>query len=129
MLSLNPHAGEAGRIGTEEVKIISPVISSFSKSFNVEGPFVPDAFFAMKQFKKFDATLGMYHDQLLIPFKMLNFNTGVNFTAGLPVVRTSPDHGTAYGIAGKGIAYETSMIEAVKWAEKIVRNRNKTNAR
>ena len=83
----------------------------------------------MKQFKKFDAVLGMYHDQLLIPFKMLNFNTGVNFTAGLHVVRTSPDHGTAYGIAGKGTANEVSMIEAVKWAEKIVRNRNKTNAR
>jgi 4-hydroxythreonine-4-phosphate dehydrogenase len=82
----------------------------------------------MKQFKNFDAVLGMYHDQLLIPFKLMNFNNGVNFTAGLPVVRTSPDHGTAFGIAGKGIADETSMIEAVKWAETVVHNRKKKNA-
>ena len=128
VLGLNPHAGEAGRIGTEEITVISPAITSVENSIDAYGPFVPDAFFAMKQYKDFDASLGMYHDQLLIPFKMMNFNNGVNFTAGLPVIRTSPDHGTAYGIAGKGTANEKSMIEAVKWAEKIVKNRKKKYA-
>ena len=128
VLGLNPHAGEAGRIGTEEITVISPAITSVENSIDANGPFVPDAFFAMKQYKDFDASLGMYHDQLLIPFKMMNFNNGVNFTAGLPVIRTSPDHGTAFGIAGKGTANEKSMIEAVKWAEKIVKNRKKKYA-
>jgi 4-hydroxythreonine-4-phosphate dehydrogenase len=123
VLGLNPHAGEKGKIGFEEIDVIEPVISNLKNKNSVNGPFVPDAFFATKQFNNYDAVLGMYHDQLLIPFKMLNFNSGVNFTAGLPVIRTSPDHGTAYDIAGKGIADESSMIQAAKWAEKIVRNR------
>jgi 4-hydroxythreonine-4-phosphate dehydrogenase len=76
----------------------------------------------------YDAVLGMYHDQVLIPFKMMNFNNGVNFTAGLPIIRTSPDHGTAYDIAGRGIANYNSMLEAVIWAERIISNRRKNLA-
>lgn len=125
ILGLNPHAGENGNIGNEETKIISPVIKSH-KGKNVFGPFVPDAFFGNHLYNKFDAVLGMYHDQVLIPFKMLNFNSGVNFTAGLPFVRTSPDHGTAFDIAGKGIASEESMIQSAFWAEKIFMNRKKS---
>jgi 4-hydroxythreonine-4-phosphate dehydrogenase len=125
LLGLNPHAGEKGKIGKEELEIIDPLINSLSNKINIDGAFVPDAFFATKQYLNFDAVLGMYHDQLLIPFKMMNFNRGVNFTAGLPLIRTSPDHGTAYDIAGKGIADESSMVEAVKWAEKIIINRKK----
>jgi len=121
VLGLNPHAGEKGRIGKEEINKIGPVISQFN---NVDGPFVPDAFFGRKLFKNYDAVLGMYHDQVLIPFKMLDFSKGVNFTANLPIVRTSPDHGTAYDIAYKGIADPSSMIEAVKLAKKVVRNRS-----
>jgi 4-hydroxythreonine-4-phosphate dehydrogenase len=125
VLGLNPHAGEKGKIGTEELKIIEPFIDSLAKDKSVYGPFVPDAFFATKTFYNYDAVLGMYHDQLLIPFKMMNFNRGVNYTAGLQVIRTSPDHGTAFDIAGKGVADESSMVEAVKWAKKIIRNRKK----
>jgi 4-hydroxythreonine-4-phosphate dehydrogenase len=121
VLALNPHAGENGGIGKEEQKEIIPVVNKFKK--NVEGPFVPDAFFGMQMHKEFDCTLGMYHDQVLIPFKMVNFSTGVNYTCGLPIIRTSPDHGTAYGIAWKGIADESSMVEAYKWAKQILLNR------
>lgn len=124
LLGLNPHAGENGNIGTEEIKEILPAIKKL-KNKNISGPFVPDAFYALSAYKEFDCTIGMYHDQVLIPFKMLNFNTGVNFTAGLPVVRTSPDHGTAYGIAWKNIADETSMLNAFRWANIIVKNRAK----
>ena len=124
VLGLNPHAGENGKMGREEIDSIKPAIKSFKNNF-LEGPFVPDAFFANQLYKVYDAVLGMYHDQVLIPFKMMNFNSGVNFTAGLPIIRTSPDHGTAYDIAGKGIADPSSMIEAVKWAEKIISNRRK----
>ena len=126
VLGLNPHAGENGKIGNEELKIIEPAINGLGKQI-VSGPFVPDAFFAMKQYKNYNAVLGMYHDQVLIPFKMMNFNSGVNYTAGLPVIRTSPDHGTAYDIAGKGIADSKSITEAVYWAEKISRNRKKND--
>ena len=122
VLGLNPHAGENGKIGKEEIESIAPAIKSV-KNISVHGPFVPDAFFGSQLYKKFSAVLGMYHDQVLIPFKLLNFNTGVNFTAGLRVVRTSPDHGTGYDIAGKGIANPSSMIEAVKWANRINANR------
>jgi len=121
VLGLNPHSGENGNIGKEEQKEIIPVVNKFKK--NVEGPFVPDAFFGMQMHKEFDCTLGMYHDQVLIPFKMMNFSTGVNYTCGLPIVRTSPDHGTAYGIAWKGIADESSMVQAYKWAKQILLNR------
>lgn len=122
VLGLNPHAGENGKIGLEEMNIIAPVIEEYD---NVEGPFVPDAFFGNQLYKKFDAVIGMYHDQVLIPFKMLQFYKGINFTAGLPIVRTSPDHGTAFDIAGKYIANETSIFEAFKWAEKILKNRKR----
>ena len=127
VLGLNPHSGEDGRIGTEEIEVINPAIKEM-RSRNVLGSFVPDAFFGTKQFKDFDAILGMYHDQVLIPFKMLNFERGVNYTAGLKIIRTSPDHGTAYDIAGFGIAKPTSMIEAAVWAEKIITNRSKNHA-
>ena len=104
VLGLNPHAGENGLIGKEEEEIIKPVLKSF-KQF-AEGPFSPDAFFASKKYEKYNLILGMYHDQVLIPFKMLNFSSGVNFTAGLNIVRTSPDHGVAYDIAWKNKADE-----------------------
>lgn len=124
VLGLNPHAGENGNIGKEELNVIKPAVDSFGTK-NIQGPFVPDAFFGAKKYKNYNAVLGMYHDQALIPFKLLNFDKGVNYTAGLPIVRTSPDHGTGYDIAGKGIADPSSMIEAVKWAVKIVNNRKK----
>jgi 4-hydroxythreonine-4-phosphate dehydrogenase len=122
VLGLNPHAGETGYIGKEEKKIIIPAIENSKYSRFCSGPYVPDAFFANKLYLNFDLVIGMYHDQLLIPFKLLNFNTGVNYTAGLPIVRTSPDHGTAYDIAGKGIADAASMIDAFFWAERIIDN-------
>lgn len=121
VLGLNPHSGEQGKIGIEEEKIIKPLIKEFPKY--IFGPMVPDAYFGTKFYKNFDCTIGIYHDQLLIPFKLLNFDKGVNYTAGLPIVRTSPDHGTAFDIAGKGIADANSMIEAFKYAIKIVKNR------
>jgi len=124
VLGLNPHAGEDGKIGDEEKKIIKPVLRNIN-NINVFGPFVPDAFFGNKKHRNFDAFLGMYHDQVLIPFKLINFEKGVNYTAGLPIIRTSPDHGTGYDIAGKGIADPSSFIEAIKWAEKIIKNRNR----
>jgi len=124
VLGLNPHAGEGGNIGKEEIQVLIPVIKSI-KNMKIAGPFVPDAFFGNQKQKIYDAVLGMYHDQVLIPFKMLNFNTGVNFTAGIPIIRTSPDHGTGYDIAGKGIANAQSMMESIRWAEKIVDNRRK----
>lgn len=122
LLGLNPHAGENGNIGTEEKNVIVPAMKLLSGA-NVDGPFVPDAFYGNHNFKNYDAVLGIYHDQVLIPFKMFNFNLGVNFTAGLPIIRTSPDHGTAFDIAGKGVARPDSMIESVFWAEKIFTNR------
>jgi len=123
VLGLNPHAGENGNIGDEEIEIIAPVIKGYLDPEKIAGPFSPDAFFGSSAYKKYDLILGMYHDQVLIPFKLLNFNTGVNFTAGLPIVRTSPDHGTAYDIAGKGLAECNSTIEAYKFADIILSNR------
>ncbi len=123
VLGLNPHAGEQGRIGSEEITTIIPALKKFSK--NVQGPFVPDAFFANHLYSKFSAVFGIYHDQVLIPFKMMNFNNGVNFTAGLPIIRTSPDHGTAFDIAGKAIADYTSLFAAFRYAKKISSNRKK----
>ena len=125
VLGLNPHAGENGIIGNEELKIISPAIKSLQKRFDVSGPFVPDAFWGNKTYEKFDMILGMYHDQILIPFKLLNFNSGVNFTAGLKLIRTSPDHGTAFDIAGLNKANESSMLQSYKYAMKIFQNRKR----
>ena len=125
VLGLNPHAGEMGRIGTEEIDYIIPVIKKYKKY--IDGPFVPDAFFAQRNYKKYDSVLGMYHDQILIPFKMIAFASGVNFTAGLPIVRTSPDHGTAFDIAYKGIADESSLLSAYYWADRITNFRKRIN--
>jgi 4-hydroxythreonine-4-phosphate dehydrogenase len=125
LLGLNPHAGENGLIGTEEEKVIKPVIKKYSSKIAVNGPFPADAFFAKKLFTNYNFILGLYHDQVLIPFKYLNSGFGVNYTAGLPIVRTSPDHGVAYDIAGKNIANEKSMLQAVKYAEIIVNNRRR----
>ncbi|GIK22896.1 MAG: 4-hydroxythreonine-4-phosphate dehydrogenase PdxA [Ignavibacterium sp.] len=126
VLGLNPHAGENGNIGSEEKEIITPVIKLSGKRMNIAGPFVPDAFWGAKFYKQFDFVLGMYHDQVLIPFKLMNFERGVNYTAGLKIIRTSPDHGTAFDIAGKGIANETSIQEAYRIALKIHSNRKRT---
>jgi len=114
VLGLNPHAGEDGLLGKEEETVIRPVIKEFKdKGAMVFGPYPSDGFFGMMHQQKFDGVLAMYHDQGLIPFKTLAFDNGVNFTAGLPIVRTSPDHGTAYNIAGKNTADEGSMRAAL----------------
>jgi 4-hydroxythreonine-4-phosphate dehydrogenase len=128
VLGLNPHAGDGGLIGDEERKVISPAIKfakSRLKGIKVTGPYSPDAFFAGKMYSKFDMTLAMYHDQGFIPFKMLAGHKGTNYTAGLSFVRTSPDHGTAFDIAGKNKASAESLVEAIRWADKLVRNKNK----
>ncbi|UXP31942.1 4-hydroxythreonine-4-phosphate dehydrogenase PdxA [Reichenbachiella agarivorans] len=114
VLGLNPHAGEEGLLGSEEVEIIKPTIDSMKeKGQIIMGPYPADGFFGKGQQHKFDAVLAMYHDQGLIPFKSLTFANGVNFTAGLPFVRTSPDHGTAYSLADKNEADESSMRTAI----------------
>lgn len=121
LLSLNPHAGDGGLIGKEEQDIISPVIVEMNSiGFNLRGPFASDGYFANKSYKKFDITVAMYHDQGLIPFKMISFDKGVNFTAGLNIIRTSPDHGTAFDIAGMGIANTESTNQAILLAEQLV---------
>ncbi len=125
ILGLNPHAGESGLIGNEEEKIIKPFLKEYEQRRYLRGPFSPDAYWGSRVYEKFDLTLGMYHDQVLIPFKLLNFSKGVNYTAGLPVVRTSPDHGVAYDIAGKNTASESSMMEAFHFAQIIIKNREK----
>ena len=113
VLGLNPHAGDNGYIGNEEENIIKPVIKDFlKKGLNISGPFSSDAFFGNKYYLGYDIVLAMYHDQGLIPFKTISFGEGTNFTAGLDKVRTSPDHGTAYDIAGKGIAKINSFRQS-----------------
>jgi 4-hydroxythreonine-4-phosphate dehydrogenase len=124
VLGLNPHAGDEGLLGTEENTVIRPVIQDLrTKGKLIFGPFPADGFFANGQHKKYDGILAMYHDQGLIPFKYIAFETGVNYTAGLPVVRTSPDHGTAYAIAGKNQADEGSLRQAIYLAADIVKKR------
>lgn len=124
VMGLNPHAGEDGLLGSEDDGIIRPVIEDFkNKGKLVYGPFPADGFFGKGDYKKFDGILAMYHDQGLIPFKTLAFQSGVNFTAGLPIIRTSPDHGTAYNIAGKNEASEESMRAAIFLAYDIFKNR------
>ena len=114
VLGMNPHAGDHGVIGTEDQDIIKPAIKQANDEGIIAlGPFAADGFFGAGDYKKFDAILAMYHDQGLIPFKVLAFESGVNFTAGLSIVRTSPGHGTAYDIAGKGIASEDSFRNAI----------------
>jgi 4-hydroxythreonine-4-phosphate dehydrogenase len=124
MLGVNPHAGEHGAIGTEESIILEPTIAEArSEGMNVSGPFPADGFFAKKKYNDFDGVLAMYHDQGLIPVKMLAGGHGVNFTAGLPFVRTSPDHGTAFDIAGAGIADYSATLEAMRTALHVVDQR------
>lgn len=126
LLGLNPHAGDGGIIGIEEITIIKPAIKiANEKNFRVFGPFPADGFFASEKHKEFDAVLGMYHDQGLIPFKMLSKNQGVNFTAGLPIIRTSPDHGTASDIAGKNKASFKSFMNALYLSKDIYNNRKR----
>lgn len=123
VLALNPHAGDEGLIGTEEEEIIRPAIKEAKqRNLLVVGPFGADAFFARGQYNKFDAVLAMYHDQGLIPFKSLAFGEGVNFTAGLPGIRTSPDHGTAFDIAGKNKADPSSFRAAIFSSIDIINN-------
>lgn len=125
VLSLNPHAGDRGLLGAEEQDIIIPAISqSYRNGIYAFGPFPADGFFGSSDFKKFDAVLAMYHDQGLTPFKALVFDEGVNVTAGLPIVRTSPDHGTGYAIAGKNIASEQSIRAAIFTAIDVIKNRS-----
>jgi 4-hydroxythreonine-4-phosphate dehydrogenase len=124
VLGLNPHAGDEGLMGKEDESIIRPAIVELKKSgILVMGPFPADGFFGSGKYKKFDGVLAMYHDQGLTPFKALCFESGVNFTAGLPIVRTSPDHGTAFDIAGKNKANPDSFRRALFMAMDVVRNR------
>ena len=125
VLGLNPHSGDNGVIGDEEEKIMKPALKKLFEAGNlVFGPFSADGFFGSSQYEKYDAVIATYHDQGLIPFKTLSFGTGVNYTAGLDKIRTSPDHGTAYEIAGKGIANHESFKEAVYLAIDIYNKRN-----
>lgn len=125
LLGLNPHAGENGIIGIEEKELLEPLMRKKKFKGILSGPFSPDAFFANRKFRNYDIVFGFYHDQVLIPFKYINAGRGVNYSAGLPIIRTSPDHGTAFDIAGKGIADESSMIEAFRYADIIFKNRKK----
>ena len=125
ILGLNPHAGDSGIIGNEEETIMKPAIKKlFEKGIFAFGPYSADGFFGSGQYEKFDAVIASYHDQGLIPFKTLSFGVGVNYTAGLNKIRTSPDHGTAYEIAGKGVADFGSFKEAVYLAIDIYNSRN-----
>lgn len=124
VLSLNPHCGDGGLIGKEEQNVITPTIQElFEQGIRCFGPYAADGFFGSGNYTHFDAILAMYHDQGLAPFKVLAMEEGVNFTAGLPVIRTSPAHGTAYDIAGKGEASESSFRDAIYTAIDIARNR------
>jgi 4-hydroxythreonine-4-phosphate dehydrogenase len=120
---LNPHAGEGGQFGDEEIKIITPtVLAAQKRGLDVIGPLSGDTVFHYALRGDFDAVVAMYHDQGLAPLKAVAFDTGVNWTLGLPFIRTSPDHGTAYDIAGKGIANPSSMIAAIRLAKQLARN-------
>ena len=124
VLGLNPHAGDNGMMGDEEKQIISPAIQKAqAEGMQVHGPYAADGFFGSGAFRQFDGVLAMYHDQGLAPFKALSFGRGVNFTAGLPVVRTSPDHGTGFDIAGKKQANGDSFREAIRLACDVRLNR------
>ncbi len=124
LLGLNPHAGDGGIIGSEEIEIIEPAINHAREiGINLEGPFPADGFFGHQLHGQYDAILAMYHDQGLAPFKLLSFGKGVNVTAGLPIIRTSPDHGTAFNIAGKNQANPSSFIQAYQLAIDLVHQR------
>ncbi len=124
---LNPHAGEGGQIGTEEITTILPAVEAArAKGIDVLGPLAADTLFHYAFRGDYDAVVAMYHDQGLVPLKMIGFETGVNWTLGLPFIRTSPDHGTAYDIAGKGTANPSSMIEAIRLAKRLAKPRRST---
>ena len=128
VLGLNPHSGDGGAIGKEEIEIISPAIKElFDDGILTFGPFPADSYFQPEKYSTYDAVLAMYHDQGLAPFKTLAYEEGVNYTAGLPYIRTSPDHGVAYDIAGKDVADEQSFTEAIFTAIKIYKNRTEYN--
>lgn len=129
VLGLNPHAGDEGLVGNEEEQIIKPAVKEAKQNMLAFGPYSADAFFARRSYLQFDAVLAMYHDQGLIPFKTIAVDEGVNFTAGLPFVRTSPDHGTAFDIAGKNKADTTSFITAVFECVDIITRRNEYDER
>ncbi len=129
VLGLNPHAGDGGVIGREEIEIIEPtLVAAQADGLDLAGPFAADGFFGRRADRDFDAVLAMYHDQGLAPFKALAMGAGVNVTLGLPIVRTSPDHGTAFGIAGQGIASADSIIEAILLAAEIAERRKTAQA-
>jgi 4-hydroxythreonine-4-phosphate dehydrogenase len=124
--ALNPHAGEGGMFGDEEQRIIIPAMKiAAAQDIPLQGPFPPDTVFFKATRGEYDAVICMYHDQGLIPFKLLHFDDGVNVTLGLPIVRTSVDHGTAYDIAGQGIANPSSLQAAITMAHSICTNRNR----
>jgi 4-hydroxythreonine-4-phosphate dehydrogenase len=124
---LNPHAGEGGQFGDEEIKTITPtVLAAQKRGYDVVGPLSGDTVFHYALQGDFDAVVAMYHDQGLAPLKAVAFDTGVNWTLGLPFIRTSPDHGTAYDIAGKGIANPSSMIAAIRLAKQLALNKQET---
>lgn len=124
IFGLNPHAGDGGIIGSEEIDIIKPAIKYLNEhGINAEGPFPADGFFGQQLHNNYDGILAMYHDQGLAPFKLLSFGSGVNFTAGLPIIRTSPDHGTAFNIAGKNLANNSSFIKAYNLAVQLSQTR------
>ena len=129
VLGLNPHCGDDGLLGNEEETIIAPAVKAANdEGIMAFGPYSPDGFFGLGNYSRFDATLAMYHDQGLAPFKALDFEDGVNYTAGLPVVRTSPDHGTAYSMAGRDEADPMSMMSAIYTAVDIFRHRQAYDA-
>lgn len=124
LAGVNPHAGENGLFGDEEKRLLEPALATLRREgLKVTGPHAPDTVFHQALGGKFEAVICPYHDQGLIPFKLVAFETGVNLTLGLPIIRTSPDHGTAYDIAGKGIANPSSMIAAIRLAKQLAKNK------
>jgi 4-hydroxythreonine-4-phosphate dehydrogenase len=122
---LNPHAGEGGELGREEITTIAPAVQSMQKrKLDVSGPFAADALFYYVFRGDYEVVVAMYHDQGLVPLKMIGFESGINWTLGLPFIRTSPDHGTAYDIAGKGVANPSSMRAAIRLARQLARARS-----
>ena len=123
VFGLNPHAGENGKLGQEEIEVITPAITQAKNDgILAVGPFPADGFFGSSAMSQYDAVLAMYHDQGLTAFKALAFDDGVNYTAGLPIIRTSPDHGTSFDIVAKGVASEQSMRNAIYLAMDVYRN-------
>jgi len=125
VLGLNPHASDGGVMGNEERAVLQPCIQKIAEKEHIDGPFAADGFFGARRYNNYDAVVAMYHDQGLLPFKVLAFESGINVTIGLPIVRTSPDHGTGFDIAGLGKASSKSFIEAALLAEQIADNRER----